>query len=393
MRQLLSHHLQVQEGQVCVAGMKDKRAITWQRCSAPAAAAALPTLLRWPSDPQHSYVVLHASSHARGVVYPAPIQLGQLRGNYFEITVRDVRGAGSAAAAPARALLERRLRWVAAHGFINYFGQQRFSESVRSLQDHTGLLLVRGRYVAAVRSLYRGCPALYDEHFPDRMDARHVPGSARDAQAITQALKQACRQYFQDGARQQGEGPLTRDDVAHESPRWQRICERAITAGVPYALRSMWVHAAQSLYFNVTASCLAARLQEGHAAEGEEAEEEATLLLQLQLPLGGYRMAPRPLTATGAAAARLEGLVGAASTQALAALALSREALYEQRRVAGVPLSGGCRHFLVRPTEAHLGLSAAPLSTGLDLQARFFLPSSSYATVLLREIFGNDVWW
>lgn len=59
---------------------------------------------------------------------PNGLTLGDLKGNHFTIVLRDVKGASEDA-------LEVSLNSLKQHGFLNYFGMQRFGTS--SVLTHT----------------------------------------------------------------------------------------------------------------------------------------------------------------------------------------------------------------------------------------------------------------
>ncbi|CAM71106.1 conserved hypothetical protein [Leishmania infantum JPCM5] len=469
MRQLLGEYFGVKESSVCVAGMKDKRAVSVQRCSVPVvatggeahsrvralltdAAAVQPVTLRWPADPQQSYAVLLRASASS-----VPVHLGQLSGNWFSLRVRDVRWAGAADRrmwpSPAtacenaqqqqeeeeelRAFLQCRFARCAEAGFINYFGQQRFSETVGRVDDHTGVHLFAARWVAAVRSLYRACPDVYNA-FPDKMEARFVSSNSRDAQVMTHALRQTYRMYFSDC-------PLSSADVQNESEVWTRLCEKAITEGVPFYLRSLWVHAGQSVFFNLAASYVASRglarpemtaaaphpdgSGDPHAASsaactssGSSTSEQPLaplsydVLASVQLPLGGYHVDRAALGSIHLSDPASAGLWAqwkdAAIQHALRELRWTSAQGFEQRRVAGVPVPGSWRAVVARPTDASLeweaearaetqrricsggsGDASADAVYRSTMQLSFALPPSCYATVFLREVLGCDKWW
>ncbi|KAG5495659.1 hypothetical protein GH5_03324 [Leishmania sp. Ghana 2012 LV757] len=458
MRQLLGEYFGVKGGSVCIAGMKDKRAVSVQRCSVPVAAASAaqsrvrallnaapfhPVTLRWPADPLQSYAVL-----LRASTCSEPVRLGQLSGNWFLLRVRDVRWASeadcktwaspphtadlestpsSATCASAqqqlREVLQQRFARCVEVGFVNYFGQQRFSETIERVDDHTGVHLFAARWVAAVRSLYRACPEVYDA-FPDKMEARFVPSKARDAQIMTHALRQTYRMHF-------SEWPLSSADVQGESEVWTRLCEKAITEGVPFHLRSLWVHAGQSIFFNLAASYVAsggipraekvaaAPRQDG-SGDCESEKPSATLSLETladaQLPLGGYQVGRAALDSSrlgdSGSTVLWSQWRNAAVQYALRELRWTPAQGFEQRRVAGVPVPGSWRAVVARPTHATLewetevkteaqqeacrddGFDAsANVVCGSTMQLSFALPSSCYATVLLREVLGCDKWW
>ena len=108
------------------AGLKDHRAVTVQEMTVrdvPAMAVA---------------AVKHAHfriGHVRPVA--TPLRLGELGGNRFRIRLRGVQGSAEEISAALEAL--RR------HGFINYFGLQRFGENA-TRNDEVGRRLLLGEY-------------------------------------------------------------------------------------------------------------------------------------------------------------------------------------------------------------------------------------------------------
>ncbi|MEM7220047.1 MAG: tRNA pseudouridine(13) synthase TruD [Pseudomonadota bacterium] len=108
----LARSLAVGQGAIGYAGMKDKRAVTRQWFSVPAAAAADFRLA--PAEEPDTAVAELARLRGR-----RKLRRGAHAGNAFEIRLRSPAGAGLDA-------LESRLGEIAASGAPNYFGAQRF---------------------------------------------------------------------------------------------------------------------------------------------------------------------------------------------------------------------------------------------------------------------------
>ncbi len=128
------------ENAIGVAGLKDKTAVTVQWLSLPrraeAAAAALEAL--------PGVRVLERSYHRN------KLGIGHLRGNRFEVTVRDLPAGGPELALQrARAVLEA----LAERGVPNYFGPQRFGRFGNNAVD--GLRVLRGERVPGGHRLQR----------------------------------------------------------------------------------------------------------------------------------------------------------------------------------------------------------------------------------------------
>ena len=107
----------VPESAIGYAGMKDRHAVTRQRFSVHLPGRVAPDIETLSSDDLR---VLAADRHAR------KLQRGALRGNRFELTLREVVGEPEA--------VEQRLAELAAHGFPNYFGEQRFGHGGANLE-------------------------------------------------------------------------------------------------------------------------------------------------------------------------------------------------------------------------------------------------------------------
>lgn len=123
----------LKEGEIGVAGLKDKYAVTRQWLSVPNRHAAALEALREVEGVE----LLETSRHRN------KLGIGHLRGNRFQIRVR---GGDAERAAAVLAVLE-------AQGVPNYFGPQRFGRFGTNAVD--GLKLIRGEPVPGGRRLKR----------------------------------------------------------------------------------------------------------------------------------------------------------------------------------------------------------------------------------------------
>lgn len=130
---------------VSYAGLKDRHAVTRQWFSVRLAGKSEPD---WPTEAVDGWRVLSHGRHSR------KLRRGALRGNAFQIRVRDLTGDWAA--------LEARLERIRLDGMPNYFGEQRFGHDGGNLVAAQALFAGRSRrvdrqqrglYLSAARSL------------------------------------------------------------------------------------------------------------------------------------------------------------------------------------------------------------------------------------------------
>ncbi|KAJ2859705.1 multisubstrate pseudouridine synthase 7, partial [Coemansia erecta] len=137
----IARQLRVSPRSLGVAGTKDKRGITVQRCSA------------YRID--HGRLIW-ASKKLRGArlgnySYAAnELKLGDLGGNQFRIVLRHVKGADAQTLAPV-------LEGIRTTGFVNYYGMQRFG--TQSISSHTvGVAVLKADWQGAVDLILKPRP-------------------------------------------------------------------------------------------------------------------------------------------------------------------------------------------------------------------------------------------
>jgi tRNA pseudouridine13 synthase len=119
----LARRLAMAPGDVGMAGLKDRRAVTRQWVSVPATAE--PQLAHLEGD---GIKVLRVSRHTN------KLRAGHLHGNRFRILLRECRDDPAA--------LDAIVARIRQHGLPNYYGSQRFGRGGETLQ--LGLALLRG---------------------------------------------------------------------------------------------------------------------------------------------------------------------------------------------------------------------------------------------------------
>ncbi|KAK7202604.1 pseudouridine synthase [Myxozyma melibiosi] len=167
------------------------------------------------------------------------LKLGELMGNEFVITIRDVRLPGSADAADApvekvQAAVNQALSSLRDTGFINYFGMQRFGTF--SISTHQlGVHILKGDYAKAVRLIL--CPQ--DLATEESKAAREqYAKDPEDIDAIVKLMPKHCT----------AECAVLRGLQRNSTDMLGAIMQ------IPRNLRLMFVHAYQSYVWNSVVS-------------------------------------------------------------------------------------------------------------------------------------------
>lgn len=298
------------------AGSKDKRACTTQavvvRNCDPAKLAGFNTI------PRTGIKIGGIQETGRA------LQLGDLRGNRFAVTLHSVDPFD----------LAGRIEAMKQSGFINYFGRQRFGSS--SVKSHTiGLALLREDWAEATRLLLAPRPG---EHGPVQAARIHWMNTCSAAEA---------RELFPSWC------TAERQILHHLSTAPTDY--RGAIGSINRELRLIYVHAVQSFIWNQMASDLVAT----HMPEDWPES----------LPIIGYETV-RPEHHPHLVRLGLNPSSAFRSTP-------QSEKLWD--------LPGTTRALICRATD----LEGEQLVDRRMVRVSFSLPTSAYATMLLRELMGN----
>lgn len=253
-----------------------------------------------------------------------PLQLGDLQGNRFTITLHNVHQFN----------LAGRIEAMKQSGFINYFGPQRFGSS--SVKSHTvGLALLREDWAQAVRLLLAPRPG---EYGPIQAARIHWMNTCNAAEA---------RQLFPSWC------TAERQILHHLSTAPSDY--RGAIGSINRELRLIYVHAVQSFVWNHMASDTIAKCK--------PADWPASL------PIIGYETIKPE---------HHPYLVGLGLDPSSAFLSTPQnEKLWD--------LPGTTRALICRATD----LEGEQRVDQRTVSVSFTLPTSAYATMLLRELMGN----
>lgn len=175
--------LKLDEKQVMAAGIKDAVALTAQRLSIRGATREQAQAIDNPN------YFLRPVSYGSGA-----LQIGQLKGNRFTITIRGQ-------VQQSRKMFDRAFGYIRENGFLNFFGPQRFGSRLNV--HHLGRRLIQGDVEGAIRA-YMGEPGPFDvplyREIRQAMDAaygdwaqmlelsKHFPFTFKDEAQVMQSL-------------------------------------------------------------------------------------------------------------------------------------------------------------------------------------------------------------
>ncbi|XP_004617122.2 pseudouridylate synthase PUS7L isoform X1 [Sorex araneus] len=364
------------------AGLKDKKAITYQAM-----------VVRKVTPERLQNIEKEIEKKRMNVFNIRPVdgalRLGQLKGNHFDIVIRNLRSQVSDPVDLRERILEA-IENVKAKGFVNYYGPQRFGMGRRVHTDQIGLALLKSEMVKAVK-LFLTPEDLDDpvnrakKYFLQTEDAKGTLSLMPEFKVRERALLES----------------LHRFGLTHEG------CVQAWFS-FPHCMRIFYIHAYSSKIWNEAVSYRLAtygsRVVEGdlvcldedtddenftkvHVVTEEEESANTYGMNQVVLPVLGYnnqypknkvgQWYQETLIRDGLQACRFK----------VPALKLNVPGCYRQilKRPRNLSYQLMEEHNIdVKKDDSHISEAALSLLVSFDLDA------SCYATVCLREIMKDD---
>ncbi|TRZ26677.1 hypothetical protein HGM15179_000448 [Zosterops borbonicus] len=191
------------------------------------------------------------------------LRLGQLKGNHFDIVVRDLQHHSHDSSADLKERISEAMESVKTKGFVNYYGPQRFGQGQIVQTDQIGLALLNGKMVKAVKLFFT--PEDTDDpvnnakrYFLQTEDAKGTLVMLPEFKVREKMLLRALNRY----------------GVNHEG------CTKA-WLNIPHSLRIFYVHAYCSKIWNEAASyrlkTYGSKVVEGDLVCLEENDESISL--------------------------------------------------------------------------------------------------------------------
>uniref|UniRef100_A0A8C3REJ4 Pseudouridylate synthase PUS7L n=1 Tax=Cyanoderma ruficeps TaxID=181631 RepID=A0A8C3REJ4_9PASS len=253
---LLAAELDILPSDFSYTGIKDKKAITFQPM---VVKKVTPERLKEIGSKMEKkgmkiYNIRPAYQHLR---------LGQLKGNHFEIVVRDLQHHSHDSSADLKERVSEAMESVGTKGFVNYYGPQRFGQGQIVQTDQIGLALLNEKMVKAVKLFFT--PEDTDDpvnnakrYFLQTEDAKGTLVMLPEFKVREKMLLRAINRY----------------GVNHEG------CTKA-WLNIPHSLRIFYVHAYCSKIWNEAASyrlkTYGSKVVEGDLVCLEENDESISL--------------------------------------------------------------------------------------------------------------------
>ncbi|NXQ94969.1 PUS7L protein, partial [Sagittarius serpentarius] len=191
------------------------------------------------------------------------LKLGQLKGNHFDIVVRDLKHHSHDSSADLKERISEAMENVETKGFVNYYGPQRFGQGQSVQTDQIGLALLNEKMVKAVKLFFT--PEDTDDPVNNAKRYFLQTEDAKGALVMLPEFKVREKMLLR---------ALNRYGVNHEG------CTKG-WLNIPHSMRIFYVHAYCSKIWNEAASyrlkIYGSKVVEGDLVFSEEDDESISL--------------------------------------------------------------------------------------------------------------------
>ncbi|XP_074937074.1 pseudouridylate synthase PUS7L isoform X1 [Phalacrocorax aristotelis] len=191
------------------------------------------------------------------------LRLGQLKGNHFDIVVRDLKHHSHDSSADLKGRISEAVESVKTKGFVNYYGPQRFGQGQNVQTDQIGLALLNEKMVKAMKLFFT--PEDTDDPVNDAKRYFLQTEDAKGALVMLPEFKVREKMLLR---------ALNRYGVNHEG------CTKG-WLNIPHSMRIFYVHAYCSKIWNEAASyrlkIYGSKVVEGDLVFSEENDENISL--------------------------------------------------------------------------------------------------------------------
>ncbi|NXJ02002.1 PUS7L protein, partial [Psophia crepitans] len=237
-------------------GIKDKKAVTYQPM---VVKKVTPERLKEIGSKMEKKGMRIHNIHSAG----QHLRLGQLKGNHFDIVVRDLKHHSHDFSASLKERISEAMENVETKGFVNYYGPQRFGQGQNVQTDQIGLALLNEKMVKAVKLFFT--PEDTDD--PVNNAKRYFLQTEDAKGALVMLPEYKVREKMLLRA-------LNRYGVNHEG------CTKG-WLNIPHSMRIFYVHAYCSKIWNEAASyrlkTYGSKVVEGDLVFSEENDESVSL--------------------------------------------------------------------------------------------------------------------
>ncbi|KAG7366262.1 tRNA pseudouridine synthase D [Nitzschia inconspicua] len=391
------------------AGMKDKRGITTQFCTL---YRTVPSQLVNPKAVASSKGGGNTKDRGFSVVrlgnfeYTSKeLKLGMLKGNRFDIILRNVQAPGDDLASQ-RHVLEQAAQSMKDKGFINYFGTQRFG---KFKDTHlVGIAAVQGNFEEAVDILMRPKSDEREDIKQVRVEWQERFKYGKNKENEANAAKSTSRKLnrFMTGE----------VAILQSLAKYPMDYTRAFST-IPFNLRTMFVHAVQSLIWNRAVSYRIGKMSKDSVLVGDlvdvgKGSETVHVVTEVDIANKKFTLEDVVVPMVGKKSVYPTNELGEFILQLLEEVGLKKE-MFQDNKCRSLIVTGDYRKIICHPTDVDYKIQEYfdPLQpllqtdlmklqdenivirsqqegerAKLAMVVGFTLPSSSYATIALREL-------